>query len=162
MTGPQRSYWWGFILLLGGAFVLTLMPLPDGLRPYRPHWITLTLFYLGIFMPLQSGVIRSWLIGAVTDGMSGTLLGVHALTFSVTTYIALLFHQRLRLFAIVQQMMMLFLIMLINLVIEYMIRSATDGSASSPLFWAPLLTTPLCWPILFLIGDRLIHPYQQR
>lgn len=162
MSSVNRSYWGGFFLLLALAMVLTLIPLPDNLRPFRPHWLTLALFYLGIFMPLQSGVIRSWLLGIFTDGVSGTLLGIHALNFAFVTYGALLFHQRLRLYAVVQQMVVVTLIMAINLSAEYLIRGATDGSASTLLFWAPLLTTPLFWPLLYLLGDRLIHPYSQR
>ncbi len=162
MSGIQRSYWGGFLLLLVISLLLTLIPLPEAVRPFRPHWMILALFYLGIFMPLQSGIIRSWLLGGVTDGVTGTLLGIHALTFALTTYIALLFHQRLRLYAVVQQMALLTLIMAMTLGIEYLIRGATDGSANSLLFWAPLITTPLLWPLLYLLGDRLIHPYQQR
>ncbi len=162
MNTMQRSYWGGFFLLLVLAMALTLIPLPENLRPFRPYWLTLALFYLGIFMPLQSGVIRSWLFGILIDGVTGTLLGIHALNFAFVTYVALLFHQRLRLYAVVQQMAVLFVIMAINLGAEYLIRGATDGSTNSLLFWAPLLTTPLFWPLLYLLGDRLIHPYNQR
>ena len=162
VSRQPRSYWGGFLLLLAMMAVLTLVPLPDSLRPFRPHWITLALFYLGIFMPLQSGVIRSWLLGIFIDGASGTLLGIHALSFAFTTYVALLFHQRLRLYAVVQQIFILTLVVAINLGVEYLVRGATDSSANTPLFWAPLITTPLCWPLLYLLGDRLIHPYQQR
>ncbi len=162
MSTLNRSYWGGFLLLLATAMALTLIPLPESLRPFRPYWLTLALFYLGIFMPQQSGVIRSWLLGILTDGVSGTLLGIHALNFAFTTYAALLFHQRLRLYAVVQQMSILTLIMAINLGVEYLIRGATDSSVSSWTFWMPLITTPLFWPLLYLLGDRLIHPYNQR
>lgn len=162
VSGHAKQYWGSFFLLLMAMMVLTLIPLPEGLRPYRPHWLTLGLFYLGIFMPLQSGVIRSGLLGVLTDGVTGTLLGLHALNFAFTTYVALLFHQRLRLYAVVQQMMILTLIMALNLSAAFLIRGATDGSSSPPLFWAPLITTPLFWPLLYLLGDRLIHPYNQR
>lgn len=162
MSTIHRNYWGGFFLLLALAMTLTLVPLAEGLRPFRPYWLTLTLFYLGIFMPLQSGVIRSWLFGVLIDGITGTLLGIHALNFAFVTYVALLFHQRLRLYAVVQQMMVLTLIMAITLSAEFLIRGATDGSANTLLFWAPLLTTPLFWPLLYLLGDRLIHPYSQR
>ncbi len=62
----------------------------------------------------------------------------------------------------VQQFLVLSLVVAVNLLIEFLIRGATDGSANTLLFWAPLLTTPLLWPFLFLLGDRLFHPYQQR
>ena len=162
MSLIRQSYWGGFLALLTLSLLLTLVPLPEAVRPYRPDWFLLVLFYLGIFMPLQSGILRSWLLGLAVDGATGSLLGLHALSFAFTTYIALLFHQRLRLFAVVQQMLLLTVVVAINLLIEYLIRGATDSMTGGLLFWAPLLTTPLCWPLLYLLGDRLIHPYQQR
>jgi rod shape-determining protein MreD len=161
-VNPLRQIHWGFLPLLAVALVLTLIPLPEWLRPFRPYWLTLTLFYLGIFLPQQNGVIRSWLLGVFTDGLSGTLLGIHAVNFAFTSYVALLFHQRLRLYAVVQQMSMLTLLMAIQLVVEYLIRGATDGIPTGWHFWMPLITTPLFWPLLYLLGDRMLHPYHPR
>ncbi len=161
MSPSNRRYGGTILLLLAGAIVLTLLPLPEWLRPMRPHWLTLVLFYVGVYLPLQSGILRSWVIGALADAMTGSLLGVHALSCAFTTYIALLFHQRFRLFAIVQQMLILTLIVAANLILEYLVHRTTDGTVAGWSFWGPLLTTPLCWPLLYLLGDRLLHPYQQ-
>lgn len=146
------------ILLLVSALFLTLVPLPEALRPFRPHWISLVLLYLAIYAPLQTGVVRSWIFGIMTDALTGTLFGTHALAYAVTTFVGLRFHLQLRVFVILQQMIVVALITLLNLLIIYLIRSTTTGAPESLGFWGPLLTTPLLWPPLYLLADRLFHP----
>lgn len=143
------------VLLLSLATILTLIPLPESIRPFRPHWITLALFYLGVFLPLQSGMIRSWLLGIAVDALTGTLFGIHALTFAFTTFVALQLHLQLRVFVIPQQMIVITLLILINLTIEAVILSATTAGPQTLLFWGPLLTTPLLWPPFYLLAERL-------
>jgi len=107
-------------------------------------------------------VVRSWLFGLLVDGLTGSLLGTHGLTFAFTTYITLQFHLRLRLFAIIQQMLLFSLILALNLALEFLLRSATEGALLSPLFWLPLLTTPLLWPLFFLLREPPIQSPRRR
>ena len=146
------------ILLLVSALFLTLVPLPESLRPFRPHWISLVLLYLAIYAPLQTGILRSWFFGILTDALTGTLFGTHALTYAATTFIGLRFHLQLRVFVVLQQMITVALITLLNLLIIYLIRTITTGAPDTLGFWAPLLTTPLLWPVLYLLADRHFHP----
>ncbi len=155
MRVRSNREWRGVALLLSLAIILTLIPLPETLRPFRPHWITLALFYLGVFLPLQSGMVRSWLLGIVVDALTGTLFGVHALTFAFTTFIALQLHLQLRVFVIPQQMVVITLLILVNLTIEAVIQGATTTGPQTLLFWGPLLTTPLFWPPFYLLAERL-------
>ncbi len=155
MRVRSQREWRGVALLFSLAIILTLIPLPESLRPFRPHWITLALFYLGVFLPLQSGMVRSWLLGIVVDALTGTLFGVHALTFAFTTFIALQLHLQLRVFVIPQQMVVITLLILANLAIEAVIQAATTTAPQTLLFWGPLLTTPLFWPPLYLLAERL-------
>ncbi len=143
------------LLLIITAAALTILPLAESIRPFRPHWIALVLFYLGVFAPLQSGIIRSWLLGLMVDLLTGSLLGIHALTFAFTTFVALQFHLQLRVFVGTQQMIIIAIVTMVNLTMEYLIHGATNGAPESMLFWWPILTTPLFWPPLYLLADRL-------
>ena len=145
------------VILIIAAAALTILPLTEDLRPFRPHWLTLALFYMGVFAPLQSGIIRSWLLGVMVDVITGSLLGIHALTFAFTTFIALQFHLQLRVFAGAQQMVIVAIVTAINLVAEYLIYNATGRTPETLLFWGPILTTPLFWPPLYVLADRLIR-----
>ncbi len=158
----SNAAWSMAAILVAGAILLTLIPLPETLRPFRPHWLTLVLFYLGVFSPLQSGIIRSWLLGIIVDVLTGTLMGLHALTFSLTTFIALQFHLQLRIFVVAQQMITITGLILLNLIIEILIRAATDNSPDTLLFWGPLLTTPLFWPPVYILADRMTRSLNTR
>ena len=162
MSRLIKPEWGRFTLLLTIAAALTIIPLPESLRPYRPHWMLLALFYLGTYLPAQTGIIRSWLLGILIDAISGSLLGIHAITYAFTSYITLQFHLRLRLYAMVQQMLVITLLLCVNLTIEFLIRSATEGMPDTTLFWAPILTTPLLWPLFFIHkGGRPQSPHSR-
>ena len=47
MSRLIKPEWGRFTLLLTIAAALTIIPLPESLRPYRPHWMLLALCYLG-------------------------------------------------------------------------------------------------------------------
>lgn len=159
----QTNVAWSIVAtLVAGATILTVVPLPEYLRPFRPHWIILTLFYIGIFSPMQSGIIRSWLLGIVVDVLTGTLMGLHALTFSLTTFLTLRFHLQLRVFVVAQQMITITILTLMNLTVEIMIRTATENAADTPYFWGPLLSTPLFWPPVYFLADRLTKLFNTR
>ncbi|MBC8518867.1 MAG: rod shape-determining protein MreD [Gammaproteobacteria bacterium] len=149
-------------ILVAGAIILTVVPLPEYLRPFRPHWIILALFYLGVFSPMQSGIVRSWLLGVVVDVLTGTLMGMHALTFSLTTFITLRFHLQLRVFVVAQQMITITILILLNLIVEIMIRAATGNLVDTIYFWGPLISTPLFWPPVYILASRLTRLLNER
>lgn len=78
---PQRG---GLVILLSFilAFLLTVLPLPDWARFYRPQWSTLVLIYWTLASPYRVGVGIGWATGIVIDVITGTLLGQHALALS--------------------------------------------------------------------------------
>jgi len=50
------------ILALFVAFMLTIMPLPEGAREFRPDWVTLVLIYWAMALPSRTGVTVAWLV----------------------------------------------------------------------------------------------------
>ncbi len=147
--------WRLLLAALAGILLLSFFPLPHSITPFRPQWGTLILFYLGVFTPLYTGIIRSWLLGLITDILAGTLFGAHALIFAFVTLITLRFHLQLRNFPLLQQSIALAFIVAANLLLEYLLRSATQNPPTSWLFWSPILTTPLFWPVIYALLRRL-------
>lgn len=145
-------------ILLITLMALTIFPLPEWLRPLRPHWVPLFILYISIFSPKHSGVIRSWLLGIVVDVITGSYLGLHALMFAMTSFIALKFQQRLLVSTILLQLITITSITTLNITIEWIVREFTDTmpimeTIDIALFWAPAITTPPLWIPLFLVAD---------
>ena len=76
------------ILSLVLAFVLTLMPLPQWLSPFRPYWVALIVIYWN----LEAGRLRqlgqAFVLGLLLDLATGTLLGQHALGLVIMVFSA--------------------------------------------------------------------------
>jgi rod shape-determining protein MreD len=54
-------------------------------------------------MPERVGVFVAWGVGLLLDVLQGSILGQHALGLATIGYLAVLYHQRIRVFPLVQQ-----------------------------------------------------------
>jgi rod shape-determining protein MreD len=131
------------------ALILTVMPLPDWLRAARPDWVGLVLIYWCLALPERVGVVTGWLAGLLVDLLTGTLLGQHAMALAVIAWLTLRFHQRIRLFPVWQQA----LIVLVLLVLHQLLALWVDRFIGRPVppwyYWTPSLVGMLMWPPIF-------------
>ena len=74
------------------AFVLEM--LPWGGFP-APDFLALILVFWNIFQPRRVGIALAWLLGLLMDVHAGSLLGQHALAYSILSYGAIALHRRL-------------------------------------------------------------------
>lgn len=133
------------------GIMLMLMPLPEWARPYRPEWLVLAIIYWSMAMPKNVGVGIAWILGICVDVIQGALLGQHALGFALTAYIALRFHQRVRNYPLHQQAMFVGMILLPYMSISLWILGILGEDPKSWLYWAPVLTSVLVWPWIYLV-----------
>lgn len=133
------------------AMMLMLMPLPDWARPYRPEWLVLALIYWSMALPKNIGVGIAWILGICVDVIQGALLGQHALGFAITAYIAIRFHQRVRNYPLHQQAMFIGMILLPYMSISLWILGILGEDPKSWLYWAPVLTSVVVWPWIYLV-----------
>ncbi len=133
------------------AMMLMLMPLPDWARPYRPEWLALALIYWSMALPKNIGVGIAWILGLCVDVIQGALLGQHALGFAITAYIAIRFYQRVRNYPLHQQAMFVGMILLPYMSISLWIMGILGEDPRSWLYWAPVLTSVLVWPWVYLV-----------
>jgi rod shape-determining protein MreD len=100
----SRLNWFGAIgLSLLVALLLTAVPLPAWVQGWRPAWVVITMIYWCLAMPERVGVFMSFCVGLVLDVLNGSILGQHALGLATVGYLAVLYHQRIRVFPLVQQ-----------------------------------------------------------
>ncbi len=133
------------------ALVLTVMPLPDWARDFRPQWVALTLIYWCIALPQRVGVGTAWTLGVLEDVLTGTLLGQHALGLSVTAFLALRLHQRIRVFPLWQQSLSVFVLLLVEHLLSLWVIGATGQPTPSLWYWMPTVVGMFLWPWLYII-----------
>ncbi|NIR61524.1 MAG: rod shape-determining protein MreD, partial [Gammaproteobacteria bacterium] len=85
------------------ALMLAMVPLPEAVDSLRPDWVALVVLYWAIALPQRFGLLFAWIAGLLLDVSMGTLLGQHALGLVLVAAVALRLHQRLRLFPLAQQ-----------------------------------------------------------
>ena len=133
------------------AMMLMLMPLPDWAQAYRPEWLMLVLIYWCMALPNKVGIGIAWILGLCVDVIHGALLGQHAIGFAITAYIAIRFHQRVRNYPLHQQSLYVGMILLPYMSISLWILGILGEDPKSWLYWAPVVTSVLIWPWIYLV-----------
>ncbi|NIP18450.1 MAG: rod shape-determining protein MreD, partial [Xanthomonadales bacterium] len=67
-------------LVLIAAILLTLLPLPKLLDPIWPYWVALVLVYWSLESTGGISLGFAFLAGLVLDVLTGSLMGMHALS----------------------------------------------------------------------------------
>ncbi len=142
---------WVIIASLILAFMLTAMPLPEWAVNWRPAWVAMVLIYWCMALPDRVGIGIGWLLGLLLDVQQGTVLGQHALGLAVIAYITLKSHQRLRVYPLVQQAILVCCYVLLFQFLVLWIKGMMGLPPQHWTFWMPALTSMLLWPWLFII-----------
>lgn len=142
------------------GLALTIMPLPDILEAARPEWIIMVLVYWVMALPQRVGVGLAWIIGLLVDVMRDALLGQFAFTLALIAFIVTRLHQRLRVFPIWQQALVVALLVLLQYILVFWIKGMTG---ELPPFWKmllPVFSTLIFWTPVFLILRLIRRHYQ--
>lgn len=147
---------WPVYLCLVAALLLSILPLPSVVEPFRPDWVALTLIYWALAFPRVFGLLTAWVSGLLLDVAQGTLLGQHALALTAMVYFPLRFHLRLRVFPVWQLAATVLALLTLYQFLLFWING-TAGVASEPVdYWGSVITGTLFWPplMLFFNGVR--------
>lgn len=137
------------------AMVFGVVTLPDSVPPelgyLRPQWVVLVLIYWVIALPHRVGVIVAWSVGLLVDVLQGDLLGQHAIAFMLVAYISESLYQRLRMYTVWQQSIIVFVIVGLSQLINFWIESIAGVAEWSLWYLMPSVVSALLWPFVFLI-----------
>jgi rod shape-determining protein MreD len=151
MRGNQHQGGPIIILSFIVALMLTMVPLPNWAQELRPHWVLMTLVYWSMAIPTRIGVGVAWVMGLLLDVTYGSLLGQNALALALVIFLTLNLHQRLRVFPVWQQAIVIFVFSVIFNIINLWIKGISGSAPSVWLYVLPSFTTALIWPAVFIV-----------
>lgn len=133
------------------ALVLMILPLPDWAQIYRPNWMALVMIYWSMALPKHVGLWFAFFSGIILDTSLGTLLGQHTLALVLIITINLNFYQRIRVLALAQQAIYVFVLLLINQVVVAWVEGFLGRSTPLLAFFGAPFIGMLIWPWVFVI-----------
>jgi rod shape-determining protein MreD len=133
------------------ALVLALLPMPDWTIWLRPAWVLLVLIYWAMTLPYRVSVGTAFIMGLIVDLLNGTLLGEHALAFTIVIYCVTRMHIRLRMYPLLQQGLSVLIFVLLYQFVLYCIQGFIGELPGSHLYWLSSITSTLLWPWLFVL-----------
>lgn len=133
------------------AFMMTLLPMPSWAVWVRPAWILMVIIFWASIMPYRVNVGIAWLVGIFLDVLNGTLIGEHALGFTIVTYLVVRMHTRFCMYPLIQQGLSVFIFVLVNQFIIFCVQGFIGDLPRNWLYWSPAVTSLLLWPWVSMI-----------
>jgi len=133
------------------AFILTAMPLPDMLMFARPEWVVLVVFYWTLYLPTRFGISVAWFVGLMLDVLDGNLLGLQAISTSGVAYIVLVIHQRLKLYPLPHQSIVVFLVVGLHLAFVHWAQGLTGIVSSGYAYLTPAISSAAIWTVVAVL-----------
>ena len=146
------------------AMVLELIPFPEAFPSeigyLRPELVLMTLIYWIIALPHRVGVAVAWISGIIMDVLVGNFLGQFGCTFVIISYFVLRFYQRLRMFSVWQQAILVSGLVILHRGLSFLYEYLFYDSFWSPWYLMPVISSVLIWPLLFLLLRALRRSFR--
>ena len=122
-----------------------------GNAAWAPDWMALVLVFWAIHQPLRVGVGVAFVLGLLIDVHQTSLLGQHALTYTVQGYLATMIHRRILWFDLPSQALQVLPVFMAAQLLELSVRIAAGGLFPGWSFVIPPLLQAMMWPLVTLI-----------
>lgn len=149
-------------LTVVAAILLSLLPLPEALLPFKPYWVAMVVIYWALETQDMMGMGLAFLTGLVLDVLSGSLMGMHALSLVVMVFLVQRFRSRLRFFPPWQQALSVFGLLVNDRIILIWITALLGEPMPTWKYWLAPLVGMALWPWIFLLLDRMRASMRQR
>jgi rod shape-determining protein MreD len=134
-------------ILLSLLFALAFNMLPLGRTPYMPDLLALVLAFWAVHQHRRVGVGTAFFFGLLMDVHQGSLLGQHALAYTLLAFAAVALHRRLLWFPVLQQAAQVLPLLVSAHLVSLIVRMAAgDLFPGWSYFIAPLIEAAL-WPV---------------
>jgi rod shape-determining protein MreD len=143
------------LLTILTAILLSLIPLPEVMAQFKPYWVALVVIYWSLETKEVISLGFAFFVGIVVDILSGSLMGLHALSLVIMVFLVQHFRSRLRFFPPWQQALSVFGLLVNDRIILIWIAALLGEPLPTWKYWLPPLIGMALWPWLFLLLDRL-------
>ena len=150
------------ILTVVAAILLSLLPLPEVLMPFKPYWVAMVIIYWSLETHDMIGMGLAFVTGLVLDILSGSLMGMHALSLVVIVFLVGRFRSRLRFFPPWQQALSVLALLVNDRIILIWITILLGEPIPTWRYWLAPLVGMALWPWVFLFLDRVRAGVRQR
>ncbi|WP_372658497.1 rod shape-determining protein MreD [Hydrogenophaga sp.] len=135
--------------LLGAMLLNMLMNMGLwGRAAWVPDVLAVVLVFWSVHQPRRIGVGVAFVFGLAMDVQQGTLMGQHALAYTVLVFFSISIHRRLLWFGVPTQAVQVLPLFFAAHILELLVRLLAGGSFPGVFFvLAPLLETAL-WPVV--------------
>jgi rod shape-determining protein MreD len=144
-------YFSTFLLLIFSfvvAVLLNMLPLTPTLALIYPLWLPLVLIYWVMVLPEHIHLTLAWVLGLIIDVLHGSYLGEHSLALCVITFLAYRFHLQFRMFPLMQQMLFVFMLLLVYVGLLAWIQLLLHVTVQLRWLWVSLIVSAFMWPLL--------------
>lgn len=152
---PVNPYFICFSLFISLLFNL----LPWGNSPLVPDLLALVLVFWNIHQPRKVGIGIAFGLGLLMDVHDATLLGEHALAYSLLSYFAITIHRRVLWLNQAGQALHILPLLLMAKLVPLAIRLLMEAHYPGLQYFLPSVVETLLWPVvgwLLLLPQR--HP----
>lgn len=129
------------------ALALTIMPLSEEWKVWRPEWIAMTLIHWGLLLPKKISLLVAWFIGLLVDVIYGSILGQHALGYTLVLFMVLRMRPRLLVDSIFHQLFLLIIALGTYLLIKLWILGITGSTPEAWVYWYPVASSAIIWAL---------------
>ncbi|MCQ9424248.1 rod shape-determining protein MreD [Pseudomonas sp. LJDD11] len=143
--GSRRNGWVVWLTFAIGL-LLSIVPLPQFMEFFRPMWLALLMTFWALTLPHRIGMTTAWLLGLMEDVLYGTLLGQHALILTLITCLVMALQQRLRIYPMWQQCLILLVVYGVAQLAQLWLSALTGNRQPTLTLVLPALVSALLWP----------------
>lgn len=146
---PVRPAFIVFTLI--AALILNFLPWSGPWLAVKPDFVALIVLYWCILQPRKVGFAAAWLMGLTMDVANGSLLGQHALAYSVLAFAGIVLHRRVLMFTLKNQILHVIPILLLNDLIVLLIRTLAGADFPGFDYFAGSLFAGALWPLMCFV-----------
>ncbi|WP_394791915.1 rod shape-determining protein MreD [Rhodoferax sp.] len=148
---PANPVFIGFSLVVALLFNMTENIGLWGRASWVPDLLAVLLVFWSVHQPQRVAIGTAFVFGLCMDVHQTSLLGQHALSYSVLSFLAIAMHRRLLWFTVPSQAMQVLPLFVTAHVIELVLRMVSGGTFPGwSLVLAPLLESVL-WPLVSIV-----------
>ncbi len=140
------------------ALLCQLLPWGGQGIVFRPDFMLVVILYWLLRAPNLCSVSTAWVAGLLVDLATGSLLGQHAFSFTLTAFAALSYQRRLVLFNTWQLTAYVFTLLIIERMVLLLLKLFAGNENPGWHYLWPIVTGLLLWQLMVLIFGGLTRP----